>query len=342
MIKKLLVLALALPLVPVPTMAQEHPPEPIIDMHLHASLVDFAGPPPLALCVPLMPHMPPLDPRESWADVFMRTFKNPPCSDPIWSPTTNEALIEETVAVLERRNVIGVLSGPVELVRKWVPSAPDRFIPAADPDETGTPNPTSSPQSLRPLFESGEFGVLAEVSYQYAGLSPDDEILEPYWALAEELDIPVGIHMGEGPPGAIGLFPKYRARLTSPYLLEEVLVRHPRLRVYVMHYGSPLIDEMIAMLATYPGLYVDIGGGQWNYPRPYFYQQLKQLIDAGFGKRVMFGSDSMVWPGVIEPAIEIIEDAPFLTEEQKRDILYNNAARCLRLSEEEIAKHHGK
>lgn len=342
MISRTLVFALALHLVPMLTVAQEQPPEPIIDMHLHPSPVDFAGPPPLAFCFPLMPYMPPLDPRQSWEDVFLQTFKEPPCPDPIWSPTTDEALIEETVAVLERRNIIGVLSGPVGLVRRWVASAPDRLIPAADPEETGIPNPTSSPEALRPLFERGEFAVLAEMSYQYAGLSPDDERLEPYWALAEELDIPVGIHMGEGPPGAIGLVPKYRARLTSPYLLEEVLVRHPRLRVFVMHYGSPLVDEMIAMLATYPALYVDIGGVQFNYPRPYFYQQLKQFIDAGFGKRVMFGSDSMIWPGVIEAGIEVIEEAPFLTEEQKRDIFYNNAARFLRLSEEEIARHHGK
>lgn len=49
----------------------------------------------------------------------------------------------------------------------------------------------------------------------------------------------------------------------------------------------------------------------------------------------------MVWPGTIERAIAVIEDAPFLTEGQKRDIFYNNAARFLRLSDEEIARHHG-
>ena len=50
----------------------------------------------------------------------------------------------------------------------------------------------------------------------------------------------------------------------------------------------------------------------------------------------------MVWPELIEISIAIIEEAPFLNETQKRDILYNNAARFLRLSEEEIAQHHGR
>ncbi len=55
----------------------------------------------------------------------------------------------------------------------------------------------------------------------------------------------------------------------------------------------------------------------------------------------MFGSDQMIWSGVIERSIAIIQEAPFLTSQQKRDILYNNAARFLRLSEEEIQRHHG-
>ncbi|MBA3543307.1 MAG: hypothetical protein H0T83_02545 [Chthoniobacterales bacterium] len=40
---------------------------------------------------------------------------------------------------------------------------------------------------------------------------------------------------------------------------------------------------------------------------------------------------------MIEPSIQVIKDAPFLTEAQKRDIFYNNAARFLRLSAEESA-----
>ena len=63
-------------------------------------------------------------------------------------------------------------------------------------------------------------------------------------------------------------------------------------------------------------------------------------MDAGFGKRVMFGSDNMVWPETIGRSIEVIQQAPFLSETQKRDILYNNAARFLRLDKATIERHH--
>jgi hypothetical protein len=146
-----------------------------------------------------------------------------------------------------------------------------------------------------------------------------------------------GAHMMGGPTNSL-----YRARLTSPHQLEEVLVRHPRLRVYVMHYGSPLVDEMINVLYSHPQVYVDIAQNNWGFPREHFYGQLKRLIDAGFEKRILWGSDQMAWPQTIETAIKTIEEAPFLSAEQKRDIFYHNAARFLRLSKEEVAKHHGK
>jgi predicted TIM-barrel fold metal-dependent hydrolase len=56
----------------------------------------------------------------------------------------------------------------------------------------------------------------------------------------------------------------------------------------------------------------------------------------------MFGSDQMIWPELIDAAVRSLNEAPFLTSEQRRDIFYNNAARFLRLSEAEIARHHGR
>jgi hypothetical protein len=54
----------------------------------------------------------------------------------------------------------------------------------------------------------------------------------------------------------------------------------------------------------------------------------------------MFGTDQGVWPKLIERCIDAVDAAPFLTKRQKRDILYNNAARFLRLSKSEIARQH--
>ena len=52
----------------------------------------------------------------------------------------------------------------------------------------------------------------------------------------------------------------------------------------------------------------------------------------------MYGSD--VGLDEYGEGIRAIIDADFLTKAQKRDILYKNAARFLRLSEAEIARHH--
>jgi uncharacterized protein len=107
-----------------------------------------------------------------------------------------------------------------------------------------------------------------------------------------------------------------------------------------MHAGYPLLEDLLALLYAHPHVYVDVGVIVFTQPRTAFYRYLRQIVEAGFGNRVMFGSDQMVWPGVIERSLAVIEEAPFLSKEQKRDILYNNAARFLRLSDEEIQKHH--
>jgi predicted TIM-barrel fold metal-dependent hydrolase len=76
----------------------------------------------------------------------------------------------------------------------------------------------------------------------------------------------------------------------------------------------------------------------WVIPRAEFHRYLERLVDAGLGKRLMFGSDQMVWPEAIAMAIEGIESAAFLTPEQKRDIFYGNAARFLRIEHERLSQ----
>jgi uncharacterized protein len=336
---KAAMLCLALCLLPTSVAAQQR--LPILDMHLHAVAADHLGPPPVATCTPM--PFPAWDPNRPYRESFSALHRTPPCPDPVWSPETDHELMNRTIDVMERLNIVGVLSGEEpDRIAAWMGAAPDRFIPALVL-RFGADGADFSTDSLRSLHAAGRLDVLGEIVNQYAGIAPDDERMEPYWALAEELDIPVGIHVGTGPPGAIYLGAKgYRARLHSPLTMEEVLVRHPRLRVYLAHAGYPMLDDMLAVFYAHPQVYVDVGIIVYQQPRPEFYRYLRTIVEAGFGDRVMFGSDQMVWPEAIERAVAVIEEAPFLSAEQKRDILYNNAARFLRLADEEIAEHHGR
>jgi len=336
------------------TIAQEANPQerlPIIDMHMHARVADHYGPPPILMCAG-GENMPLWDPAEPISTIFDTDPDAPPCKNPILSVETDEDVFRQTIAAMEKYNMVGVLGGQPDLVASWMAAAPGRFIAGLDfrlDRATGTATPGSdseegyrpiSPDSMRVLYEQGVFQVLAEVLNQYGGIAPDDERMSPYWALAEELDFPVGIHIGPGAPGEVYLGNReYRARLQSALTLEEVLARHPRLRVYIMHAGYPFLDDLRALMFTYPQVYVEISLIATMEPRPAFYRYLQGLVEAGYGERVMFGSDQMVWPGLIEATINTIEEAPFLTERQKRDIFYNNAARFLRLTPGEIARH---
>jgi predicted TIM-barrel fold metal-dependent hydrolase len=312
--------------------------DPIIDVHMHALAADAQGPPPLAMCTPF-PEFAAWDPATPYRELFIARLKKPACADPIWSPATDAEVMNQTLAIAERRNIVGVLSGSAARVAAWVQANPRRFIRALS-FQLGNKD-TPSPAALRAMHAKGELQVLGEVTNQYVGILPDDPRMEPYWALAEELDMPVGIHIGTGPPGAFYLGAAgYRARMHSALTIEDVLVKHPTLRLYIMHAGYPMLDDLLAVLYAHPQVYVDVGIIVYNQPRPAFYRYLQAILDAGFASRVMFGSDQMVWPGAIERAIAVTEEAPFLTKQQKRDIFYNNAARFLRLSKEDIATHH--
>ena len=303
-------------------------PLPIIDMHLHAYHAADQGPPPVIICAPY-DHIPLRDPRWSAEQYFGETFKQVNCKHPLTSAPDDAALRTRSLGYLDRYNITAVTSGPADLVAQWHAAAPARIIPALAFGLSDAP----SLESLRALHKAGKLAVMGEIGSQYDGVSPDDPKLEPYFALAEELDIPLAIHIGPGPPGAPYLGMPYRMKLSDPLQLEDVLVRHPRLRIYVMHAGWPMADRMIALMYAHPQVYVDTGVIGYTQPRAEFWAYLKRLVDAGYGHRIMYGSDQMVWPDAIPASIAAIEQAPFLSAAQKRDILYNNAARFLRLDE---------
>jgi uncharacterized protein len=274
--------------------------QPIIDVHLHAFGAD-------------------------WVNYWKDTSWFPP----IPRATDNDSLRVQTLRFLEQANVVKAVASGVDqkVIDQWHSAAPDRIIPALVL-MLETPLDT-----IRARVKAGKVQVLGEAIWQFQGLAPTDRRLEPLWSLAEELDVPVAIHLGGGPPRIQREMP-FRAGLGDPLPLEEVLARHPRLRVWVMHAGYPMGNRMVALLRSFPDVHVDVAGISVSVPRPEFHAYLRRLVDAGFGRNIMYGSDQAVWPAVIPYSMEGIESADFLTPEQKRDIFCGNAARFLRLEPE--------
>lgn len=297
---------------------------PVIDVHLHASGAEDNGPAPNGVCPGIAADLR-YTGEQPWPAVVGNMMLNPACDDPITGPATDEDVMRQTIAEMEARNVIGVLSSSAEAFTVWSAAAPSRFIRghALNIDWDDAP----SAEAIAAAHEAGEFAVLAEVTNQYSGVLADAPGFETYWAVAEGRGIPVGIHIGNGPPGAHAFYPEFR--IQSPLHLEEVLRAHPRLRVYVMHAGYPYADDMKALFYYFPQLMADVGVLQLALTREEYYAYLRELTEAGFTDRIMFGSDQMNWPGLIGEGIDAINDAPFLSHEQKRAILHDNAARFL-------------
>lgn len=314
---------------------------PIIDMHLHVRAAHYAGERPPPMCAPFS-VMPRSDNSQGVYEGM--AFNRDPCANPIPASSTDEQVMGDTLAAMERFNIYGVVSGEPDALARWTTVAPERIMPAVDYRLPGTPGSrhvgVRTMDDLRQLHAEGRLRVIGEIMAQYEGVSLEDSRLEPLWALAEELDVPVAIHMGPGEPGQPYSGGAYRVALGNPLMLEPVLIRHPRLRVSVMHAGYPMGEEMRALMFSYPQVYAEIGGIVYTEPTASFYGFLRELVEAGYGDRIMFGSDQMIWPGIIEAAVRTIEEAPFLDADQKRDIFYNNAARFLRLTPEEMATHH--
>lgn len=289
--------------------AQQDSPErpPIIDVHAHALGMFYlpdGGPPPRP-CI----------------------NQDPACGNKPSAFTTNEALRQGTLEYMRRFNIVlAVLSGRDSgEVTRWVDSTPGRFM-AGWMLNGGSSSPSIA--RLKRAFRSGRYAVLGEVTSQYDSRRPDDPALEPYFKLAEALDVPVLIHTA----GIGARNPKFRSALGHPLMLEEVLKRHPHLRLYVENAGYPFAEEMIALMFQYPQVYADLSTITWIIPRGAFHEYLRTLVRAGFGQRLMFGSDQVIWPETIEDAVASVDAADFLTPDQKRDIFFNNAVRFFRLN----------
>jgi len=252
-------------------------------------------------------------------------------------PKTRQEMIRESLAAMNQFNIVyAITSGPDPLVvEEWHAADRTRIIPALQ-----VPNArvdTDYLDSIRHLVSSGRIAVLGEIAFQYEGIGVSDPAYEAFFALAEELDIPVAVHLGPGPHDVFDVRPDYRVAKGNPLELESVLQRHPGLKIYVMHAGWPFVENMIAIMHTYRNVYVDTAFINTALPKQELYHVLRRMVGAGLGERIMFGSDPH--PGAISLSIQTaydrIEYADFLSDRDKNNIFFENASRFFHLTTEE-------
>ncbi|MBI5966468.1 MAG: amidohydrolase [Deltaproteobacteria bacterium] len=152
----------------------------------------------------------------------------------------------------------------------------------------------------------------------YQQFYPNDRILYPLYAKAQELKIPVMVHTGSS------LFRGSRMKYGDPVLLDDVAVDFPELTLIQVHSGRGFWYSSAFFLAQlHNHVYMEIAGLPPQNLLKYF-PELEKNAD-----KILFGSD---WPGVpgIGNNIAAIRALP-IRGETKRKILGENAAKILKI-----------
>jgi len=165
-------------------------------------------------------------------------------------------------------------------------------------------------------LKQGAKGIKLYPSYNH--FYPNESRMYPLYALAQEEGLPVLVHTGSS------VFKGSKIKYADPIHLDDVASDYPDLLLVMAHSGRGLWYEKAFFLSRlHSNLYLEISGLPPKNLLNYF-PDLEKNID-----KFIYGSD---WPGVktISSNIEAIEELP-LAEESKRKILYDNAARLLKL-----------
>lgn len=245
--------------------------------------------------------------------------------------TPADRLMDETLAYMDRNRVrVALVSGDRQAVLEWATRHPDRFLASFVPDFTAKDHGAAAAR-FEEEIQRGTWYGMGELPLPYHGIRLNDEALFPYYEVCERRGLPVAFHTGlDGPEPQRLIAPPFRVEYGDPLLLQDVLARFPRLRVIVMHMGWPFFDHALYLLYAYRNVYVDTGVVDWILSRFTFHRMLTEAVKTAGSERVLFGTDQMAWPRVITPAVRAILEAKGLTHEDRRKILWNNAAELFR------------
>lgn len=155
-----------------------------------------------------------------------------------------------------------------------------RLIPFATVNPFLIANPAQELERL--VSQRGFRGLKLYPTYNY--FYPNDRMLYPVYAKAQELGIPVKWHTGTS------AFPASRLKYGDPMHIDDVAVDFPDLIAIITHSGRPLwYDTAYTLARMRANVYMEIAGLPPKRLLEYF-PDLERVSD-----KVLFGSD---WPSV--------------------------------------------
>lgn len=131
-----------------------------------------------------------------------------------------------------------------------------------------------------------EWGAKGLKLHPLSGFYLNDASAYPLYDKAQELGVPVLVHLGTDPP-------PWRNKYGQPIYLDDVAIDFPELQIIGAHMGGIWENEAVQLASIHPNLYLDLSTKHRQldkYPLE-FYQGLRRVLDRLGPGKLMFGSD---------------------------------------------------
>jgi predicted TIM-barrel fold metal-dependent hydrolase len=183
--------------------------------------------------------------------------------------------------------------GTFDAVAALVERHPERIVgfgSVTPVDQKGRLNRKGLREFKLAVGERGLRGLMLGAGYGH--WYPNDRRVYPFYEAASEMGVPIAFHLGTTfchPAGASVCPVKYG----RPWLLDDVLIDFPDLKINIEHLGYPWANETLSMMVHAPNLYTDIAL-MWRYPTVLAWN-LVVAKEMGVIDRVIWGSDRITW-----------------------------------------------
>lgn len=248
--------------------------------------------------------------RGEGLDEFLESYSHPEN----FLALLDEAGVDYAVVLAETAFITSAVI-PNDHIQKFTAASKGRLIPFCTFNPYMVLNPAKGLEVA--IQEQGFRGLKLYPTYEY--FYPNQPMLYPLYAKAQELGIPVMAHTGSS------VFAGSRLKYGDPLFWDDVAVDFPELTIILCHGGRMLwYDRAAALVRLHKNVYFDVSGLPPQRLLDYW-PDLERLSG-----KVLFGSD---WPDAsIGNNLETFRNLT-LSEEAKHKILWANGSRILGIKE---------